>query len=211
MQDVASGTRSVKLSTGRRGTIPSAVRTVHKTEIIRLYTSACDEEGYMKEKDRPSKGTLGNILSNCPASQRKNLDGLDNVAFEGSDAFDEPISICKSVKNEELESQMKDLMAGRRYLKGDFRAHCSLEDCKSVADHCIKYVFSDPNEKRDFNYSNHKKLCNQCESVSDALSKLTPLVSKHKQDLPNEEEELKYDINRSKASINLCKSSHSCY
>ena len=51
MQDVASGTRSVKLSTGRRATILNAVRTVHKAEIIRLYTSACDKEGYTKEKE----------------------------------------------------------------------------------------------------------------------------------------------------------------
>ena len=71
MQDVASGTRSVKLSIGRRATIPNAVRTVHKAEIIRLYTSACDKEGYTKDKQHPSERTLWNILNNCPASQRK--------------------------------------------------------------------------------------------------------------------------------------------
>ena len=205
MQDVASGTRSVKLSTGRRATIPSAVRTVHKAEIIRPYTSACDEEGYTKEKGHPSERTLWSILSNCPVSQRQRLAGLDNVASEGSDVFDELISICKSVKNEELESLMKDLMAGRRYLRGDFRAHCSLEDCKGVADHCVKYTLSDPSEKlyqSDCNYSSHENSCDQCESLSDALSKITPLVTKHEQDLPNEEEELKYDINRSATCIN---------
>ena len=36
MQDVASETRSVKLSTGRRAIILKAVRTVDKSEIIRL-------------------------------------------------------------------------------------------------------------------------------------------------------------------------------
>ena len=51
MQDDASGTRSVKLSTGRRAATLNAVRTVHKAEIIRLYTSACDKEGYTKEKE----------------------------------------------------------------------------------------------------------------------------------------------------------------
>ena len=111
MQDVASGTRSVKLSTGRRVTIPNAVRTVLKAEIIRLYTSACDK-GYTKDKRHPSERTLWNILNNCPASQRKKLAGLDNVASEGSHAFDKLIS----VKNEELESLAKDLMGGHRYL-----------------------------------------------------------------------------------------------
>ena len=36
MQDVASGTRSVNLSTGRTATVPNAVRMVYKAEIIRL-------------------------------------------------------------------------------------------------------------------------------------------------------------------------------
>ena len=206
MQDVAT---SVKLSTGRRATIPNGVRMVHKAEVIRLYTSACDKEGYMKEKGHPSERTLQNILNKCPASQRKSLAGLDSVASEGSDAFDELISVCKSVKNEELESLMKDLMAGHRYLKGDFHSHCSLEDCKDVADHCIKYTLSDPTEKlyqSDCNYSSHENSCDQCESLSDALFKITPLVNKHKQVLPNEEEELKYDINQSTTCINLWKS-----
>ena len=61
-----------------------------------------------KKKGCPSERTQWNIVNNCPASQRKSLAGLDNVAYEGSDAFDELISICKSVKNEELESLMKD-------------------------------------------------------------------------------------------------------
>ena len=68
---------------------------------------------------------------------------------------------------------------------------------------------SDTTEKlyqSDCNYNSHENSCDQCESLSDALSKITPLVSKHKQALPNEEEELKYDINRSTTCINLRKS-----
>ena len=45
MQDDASGTRSLNLSTGRTATVPKAVGMVYKAEIIRLYTSACDKEG----------------------------------------------------------------------------------------------------------------------------------------------------------------------
>ena len=92
--------------------------------------------------------------------------------------------------------------------KGGFCTHCSLEDCKGVADHCFKYTLSDPTEKlckSDCNYSSHENSCNQCESLSDALSKITPLVTKHKQGSPNEEQELKYDINRSTKFINLWK------
>ena len=57
MQDVAIGTRSVKLSTGRTATILNAMRVVHKAEIIRLYTSTCDK-GYTKKKGHPSERTL---------------------------------------------------------------------------------------------------------------------------------------------------------
>ena len=41
VQDVASGTRLVKLSSNRKISIPNVVRTVHKAEIIRLYEGAC--------------------------------------------------------------------------------------------------------------------------------------------------------------------------
>ena len=41
MQDVANGTRKVKLSTGRKTKIPTVVRAVKKAEAIRLYVSAC--------------------------------------------------------------------------------------------------------------------------------------------------------------------------
>ena len=67
---------------------------------------------------------------------------------------------------------------------------------------------SDPIEKlyqSNCNYSSHENSCDQCESLSDALSKITPLVTKHKQVLPNEEEEFKYDINQSTTCINLWK------
>ena len=50
--------------------MPNAVRTVHKTEAIRLYLGACVMEGYTQENGRPSERTLWNILNNCPASQR---------------------------------------------------------------------------------------------------------------------------------------------
>ena len=137
MQDVASVIRMVKLSTGRKTKIPNATRTVHKAEAIRLYISSCDMEGYTQMNGRPSERNLWNILSNCPASQRKSLAGLDNVALEGSDSFDMLIKICKTLENEDL---IKKLTEGRRYLKGNYRIHCTINDCPGVADHCIKYA-----------------------------------------------------------------------
>ena len=54
MQDVASGTRMVKLSTGLKTKITNAVRTVHKAEANHLYISACDMEGYTQMNGHPS-------------------------------------------------------------------------------------------------------------------------------------------------------------
>lgn len=50
--------------------------------------SACTKEEYTQKTGRPSERTLRNILNNCSASQRKGLDGLDNLASVGLDAFD---------------------------------------------------------------------------------------------------------------------------
>ena len=86
---------------------------VHKAGIIRLYTSKRAKEGYTKEGGRPSEATLWNIFNNWPSLQKKSSAGLDNMASEGSDAFDDLISIWKSVKNEKLE-KLIELMAGYR-------------------------------------------------------------------------------------------------
>ena len=53
VQDVASGTRSVKLSTVAKSIMPNVVCMVHKAEIIRLYEAACDEEGYNNNSGQP--------------------------------------------------------------------------------------------------------------------------------------------------------------
>ena len=172
---MASGTRTVKLSTGHKTKIPNAVRTVHKAEAIRLYISACDMEGYTQMNGHPSERTLWNILSNCPASQRKSLAGLDNVASEGSDSFDMLIKICKTLENEDL---IKKLTEGRRYLKGNYRAHCTAGEYHWVADHCIKYAVSD--EKSQCYQSNcgkiHNKSCFECDVLSQTLLDVKTLV-----------------------------------
>ena len=176
VQDVASGTRNVTLSTGRKATMPNVVRTVHKAEIVRLYEAACEEEGY---QDKPSTRTLWNILEKCPASQRKSLAGLDNVAAEGSDSFDALIQLstkigskCPELK-ETMEDLQKALIRGKRYLKGDYKSHCKSKTSE-IADHCRAYALSDPKvkefqEKCDHE---HKKKCASCEELKKVLKDL---------------------------------------
>ena len=70
VQDVASGTRSVKLSSNDKISMQNVIRTVHKAEVIRLFEGACDKDGYNRENGRPPTRTLWNIINNCPANQR---------------------------------------------------------------------------------------------------------------------------------------------
>ena len=64
-------------------------------------------EGYAQENGRPSERTLWNILNNCPASQRKSLAVLDNVASAGSDSFNKLIKIRKILEDETVDNLVK--------------------------------------------------------------------------------------------------------
>ena len=97
------------LSIGRKTNIPNAIRMVNKVEVIRLYISVCNKEMHTQSVSRPSERTLSHILNNCPASQRKSLAGLDNKAFEGSDAFDKLLTICKLNRTNYTEMHVKAL------------------------------------------------------------------------------------------------------
>ena len=80
---------------------------MHKAEVICLYLSACEMEGYTKENGHPSEHALSNILNNCPAPQRKSLTGLD-VASDCSDSFDRLIKIGKTLESESSHDLMKE-------------------------------------------------------------------------------------------------------
>ena len=63
------------------------------------------------------------ILSECSASVRKSLQGLDYIAAEGTKAFDNLSDLVKQTCNygdPETVSQ-EDLKAGKLYLKGGFK------------------------------------------------------------------------------------------
>ena len=119
MQDVASGTQSVKISSGRRTNNLDAMRMVHKSEAIRLYIGACNKECNTQESDCPFEGTLWNILNTCPAPQRKSIAGF-NVASEGSDAFDEPNPLCNWLKATVKKYHWKHWLIAEDTKKGDY-------------------------------------------------------------------------------------------
>ena len=129
----------------------------------------CNKEGYVE--NRPTR-TLWNILNMCPASQRKSLAGLDNVAAEGSDAFDTAIRNIKLIaakcsnKKEVMVNLESALQRGRRYLKGEYtRNYSNIEALDAL---------SDPKTLECQQACNHqrKKQCIDCEDLKDTLEEI---------------------------------------
>lgn len=72
LQDVAYGTKTLRLSDGETIEIPNGVRTVVASRLTHLYQSYCSEFGF----EPMGRSTLSNILKICAASQKKSLAGL---------------------------------------------------------------------------------------------------------------------------------------
>ena len=83
-QDVSFGVRVVKLDSGAQFTMPNVIRTVTKSTLISEYHKHCKESQF----EPLSNSTLFRILDARAASQRKSLQGLDNIAADGAAAFD---------------------------------------------------------------------------------------------------------------------------
>ena len=76
-----------------------------------------------------SRSNMLRILTECSASVRKSLEGLDYFAAEGARAFDDLASIVEDISSlradgREWARRIKDsLKAGKLYLKSDFKVN----------------------------------------------------------------------------------------
>lgn len=123
VQDMPFGEKHLQLSNGTMLTVPNVIRTMIPSRIVSQYKRFCVDSGF-----KPfSHSTMLRILSECSASVRKSLQGLDYVAAEGSRAFDTLGDIVEKVSHmtdggkkwaEELQETLK---AGKLYLKGDYK------------------------------------------------------------------------------------------
>ena len=82
-QDVAFGTRKLKLESGELMEMPNVVRIVTRSTMVAQYQQFCSEQSF----EPLSRSTLLGILEVPEASQRKSLSVLDNTAADGSRAF----------------------------------------------------------------------------------------------------------------------------
>ena len=123
MQDVAFATKTLKLDSGERITIPAVVRTLIPSRIIEQYTS------YYREKwlEPASTRFLFRMLEICLAyAMQRSLYGLDhdNITAEGTEAFDNLRAIFDTLLENEAgehwaEKMRRDLIKPKRYLKTD--------------------------------------------------------------------------------------------
>ena len=143
LQDVAFGTKTLKLDSGERVIIPAVVRTLIHSGIIQQYICYCKQEQFQPASDR----SLYRILDVCSASMQKSLQGLDNVTAEGTEAIDHLTKMIETLVENGAEEgwgkttdcKVKEV---KRYFKTDFKAHMSQEE--HCADHCTTYSLSDP-------------------------------------------------------------------
>lgn len=84
LQDVAYGTRKLKLDSGEQIMIPNVIRTAIPSWIVKKYLAFCSKSGFKPVGER----TPFRILEVCQVSQQKSLQGLNYVSTEGSEVFD---------------------------------------------------------------------------------------------------------------------------
>ena len=73
LQDVAYGTKELKLDSGEKITIPDVIRTMVSSRIIKQYISFCQETGFEPASER----TLYRIIDVCSSSGQESMQGLD--------------------------------------------------------------------------------------------------------------------------------------
>lgn len=123
VQDLPFGEKHLELSTGQVITVPNVIRTMIPSRIVAQYFQYCTENNFKAL----SRSTLLRILTECSASVRKSLQGLDYIAAEGARAFDDLGSIVKDISlsranDSDWGTRIQDsLKAGKLYLKGDYK------------------------------------------------------------------------------------------
>lgn len=204
-QDVSYGTRMLKLESGEQIMMPNVVRTVTRSTVIEQYFKHCSDDHF----EPLGRSTLFQILKVRESSQRKSLQGLDNIAASGADGFDMLHKIVDDLEQsgsergwcETMRTNLKD---GERYLKTEYRAHCK-ENESTCPDHCKHYALSDDQNsafKTECDHP-HGTECSQCELLKSTLTSIrtqisSPLVQLYGQE---QKEDLLYDAKLAKDMV----------
>lgn len=150
-QDVAFGTKTLKIDSGEKIIIPAVIRTVIPSRIIRQYLDYCQEQEFQPA----SQCSFYRMIDVYSSSMQKSLQGLDNITAEGSDAFDQVLSMLESLADQGINviATQKVLKDGKRCLKNDFKSHIGRSE--HCSDHCTVHALSDSNSGEFRGQCNH--------------------------------------------------------
>ena len=201
LQDVAFGTKTLRLDSGERIVIPAAVRTLIPSRIIEQYTAYCKQQEFEPASER----SLYRMLDVCSASMQKSLQGLDNITAEGTQSIDTLAKIVETlVENaadetwgKRIQHKIKEV---KRYFKTDFKTHIGKEE--NCADHCTTHSLSDPkieNYKSTCNH-NHNIDCDRCESLEHVLQEIKYVLDLTEMD-DEQRSRVKFDLKQCETSI----------
>ena len=174
LQDVAYGTRKLKLDSGEHAVIPAVIRTLIPSRIIAQYLAYCSDIEFEPASER----TLFRILEVCSASMQKSLHGLDYITTDGAQGFECLKNIASTLRNEQAVSSSwekeckQQLVDAKRYLKADYKLHLSRDE--RCADHCIVYALSSPTDAsfRDTCDHVHNVVCDACRGMETVVKEI---------------------------------------
>lgn len=162
MKDLPYGQRTLKLDSGEIINIPNVIRSLSSSSLISQYLQLCEEDNISPL----GKSTLYKILSECAASVRKSVEGLDNYVMEGSRAFQTLEEIFMDENN--LKTK---LLEAKRYLKADFKIHLARQT--NVIQHCLGFALSIPGIEFQLHCQHiHSQHCQSCIDLDETLQKV---------------------------------------
>ena len=145
------------------------------------------------------------------ASQRKSLQGLDNVSTEGAEGFQRITQIVEELQEEYGVSKdwcsnvMNRLKKAKCYLKTEYRVHSRDEDSRCT-DYCRQFALSDPVDE-DFKHQclhDHLSKCDSCEELKTVLQSVEGKINELSSSMYSKEQSdhLPYDFGKSVNFIN---------
>ncbi|XP_071180114.1 uncharacterized protein [Mytilus edulis] len=179
VKDLPFGERKIKLSNGVVQHVPNIIRCMGAADIIDQYKAYCVENNISSLGD----STMYKILSECSATVRKSLEGLDYFVAEGGRAITDIQLIIDelnnngSLTNQQAKNYNDILLQTKKYLKSDYKIHIKEES--NVADHCRKFALSDAKnvEYQDECTHIHDHICQDCEQINELLEGLKNLLA----------------------------------
>ena len=206
LQDVAFGTKTLKLNSGESIPIPALIRTMTTTKIVYLYQEKCRRENMEPLNER----TCFRIMEMCSASKQKSLQGLDDTSTSGAEAFETLETIVENLaRNGAGVSWGREigraLTAGRQYLKGDYKSLLGPDEC--CADHYTIFALSDPGRKEFASLCdhNHNLYCSEYQNIKYVLKDIEEKNVKTEELIENQRERAKWELEHAVPDIEAWK------